>query len=488
MLDGKALMFTSFRRTGEDDLGIYLSFKHDDGRWSPPRSVGDTINEGGARFPGLSPDGSLLFFTSLRSGNEEYYWVDASVLDDLEPAARPATEGWYQWGGPNRDFTVNTEGLATEWPKDGPKRLWHRELGVGYSGIVSDGETLYTMYRTSVTDDEERTIALDAKTGKMIWEHRNSTPASDDPDSAWGGQGPNSTPLISGDRLYAIGSSMVMHAFDRRTGKVLWTHDPVSRHGAVARSGLGYSVSPVVYGDTIIVAVGTEEPNESSAGRSLVALDQRTGRVVWKSLDFRIKSATPILTSLRGRDQLVLPVRGAILGIDPADGTQLWRQPMGASMPSPLRVDDERVFVAIGADGSSGHLIHIEEREQQLATELQWSSDSVDVYLATPVLSGEMIVGSSKTGVMGVDSDTGEELWFNEELESAWCLLGDETAIFLDMNGELAVATVSRQELKIHARHRITEKYSLTAPTLVGTTLYVRDRKNIMALDLGELQ
>jgi len=42
--------------------------------------------------------------------------------------------------------------------------------------------------------------------------------------------------------------------------------------------------------------------------------------------------------------------------------------------------------------------------------------------------------------------------------------------------------------MKIHARHRITEKYSLTAPTLVGTTLYVRDRKNIMALDLGELQ
>jgi Tol biopolymer transport system component len=135
VLDGKALMFTSFRRTGEDDLGIYLSFKRDDGRWSQPRSVGDTINEGGARFPGLSPDGSLLFFTSLRSGNEEYYWVDASVLDDLEPAARPAAGGDLYLGqkppgedpelfGPGLVSTGLHEHSCPSFSPDGREVLW----------------------------------------------------------------------------------------------------------------------------------------------------------------------------------------------------------------------------------------------------------------------------------------------------------------------------------------------------------------------------
>jgi hypothetical protein len=82
-LDGSYLLFTSFRRTGKDDIGIYVSFKDDDGSWSPPKSMGDSINEGGARFPGLSSDGTLLFFTSLRSGEEEFYWVDATIIDDL---------------------------------------------------------------------------------------------------------------------------------------------------------------------------------------------------------------------------------------------------------------------------------------------------------------------------------------------------------------------------------------------------------------------
>ena len=62
-------------------------YKDEDGSWSAPKSVSDSINEGGARFPGLSSDGTLLFFTSLRTGEEEYYWVDASIIDDLRAEA-----------------------------------------------------------------------------------------------------------------------------------------------------------------------------------------------------------------------------------------------------------------------------------------------------------------------------------------------------------------------------------------------------------------
>ena len=54
----------------------------------------------------------------------------------MAPGAQPSDDGWPQWGGPNRDFTVETGGLADKWPEDGPRSLWHRELGSGYSAMV----------------------------------------------------------------------------------------------------------------------------------------------------------------------------------------------------------------------------------------------------------------------------------------------------------------------------------------------------------------
>ena len=63
--------------------------------------------------------------------------------------ATPVTPGWCgkdwpQWGGPNRDFKVDTKGLADRWPDEGPPRLWSRELGEGYSTVISDGVSLST--------------------------------------------------------------------------------------------------------------------------------------------------------------------------------------------------------------------------------------------------------------------------------------------------------------------------------------------------------
>ena len=83
---------------------------------------------------------------------------------------------WPQWAGPNRDFTAPGAELADRWPEQGPPRLWSRELGVGYSGIVAAGDLLYTMYRKSRTDPDEYTVALDAETGKTVWEFKNPAP------------------------------------------------------------------------------------------------------------------------------------------------------------------------------------------------------------------------------------------------------------------------------------------------------------------------
>ena len=84
-----------------------------------------------------------------------------------------AQADWPQWGGPDRNFTVEGRQLSRSWGEDGPPQLWTRPLGGGFSSIVSDGNRLYTMFRDG---DDEIVIALDPKKGKTRWEHRYAAP------------------------------------------------------------------------------------------------------------------------------------------------------------------------------------------------------------------------------------------------------------------------------------------------------------------------
>src|SRR5215467_2965656 len=79
---------------------------------------------------------------------------------------------WTTWGGKNRDFIVNSTGLADSWPAAGPKKIWTRELGDGYSSIAEENGVLYTAFRR---ESNEVITALDAATGKTIWEYTYTT-------------------------------------------------------------------------------------------------------------------------------------------------------------------------------------------------------------------------------------------------------------------------------------------------------------------------
>ena len=70
-----------------------------------------------------------------------------------------AQSDWTQWGGPRRDFTTTSKGLAATWPTTGPKQLWTRPLGAGHSAILASGNTLYTMYTAG---EQQVVIALAA--------------------------------------------------------------------------------------------------------------------------------------------------------------------------------------------------------------------------------------------------------------------------------------------------------------------------------------
>jgi len=407
-------------------------------------------------------------------------------------SASTAAVEWPQWAGPNRDFTVGETDLADRWPANGPPRLWSRELGVGYSGIVVADRALYTMYRKSRTDAVEYTVALDTSTGKTIWEFENPAPLIGPPaepsDSRWGGQGPNATPLIVGDRLYTVGSRVVMHCHDRKTGKVLWKLDLAEEFGATyagrKNNDIGYGASPILYRNSVIVPLGRSRVKSVTPGQSLVALDLTDGHVLWKRLDFEYSFSSPVLIEIEGRDQLVLHVKGKVIGVDPNDGRLLWSHPMTSDWdPTITPAWDRRTSVLV-KDGDKTCLIELTTADGKTTPREAWSSSKLNPAVPTPVLVGERFYGSTRTALVAVSARTGEHAWSERGFPLASIVHADGKLILLDENGQLTLATVTAEGLSIQSQVIVTEKYSLTSPALAGATLFVRDRKHILALDL----
>ena len=101
------------------------------------------------------------------------WWMLAVWLFLMGGAAHAQSADWMQWGGPHRNFKSDAKGLAAAWPASGPRRLWSRELGDGYSSIVVDDGKLFTMYRKG---EQDVVVALEAATGKTVWEYIYDAP------------------------------------------------------------------------------------------------------------------------------------------------------------------------------------------------------------------------------------------------------------------------------------------------------------------------
>ncbi len=400
-------------------------------------------------------------------------------------ALAPAQVGWAQWtqwGGPNQDFRVDSKGLAKTWGEGGPKQLWKRELGDGYSSILADGGRLYTMYRA---DGKEIVIALDPKTGSTIWEYKyDSGPAAGHVHEF--GDGPRSTPLIAGDRLFTIGVAGVMHCLNKEDGKVYWTQDLWKEDGFGGNKlNHGYSSSPVAYKDTVIALVGGK-------GAGIVAFRQSDGSVVWKNHDFANSYSTPKIINLDGEDQMITFMADEVIGFNPVNGDLKWRVAHGnqwkQNVCMPVWHPESRMLVFSSTEAGAKGLKLTKNGDKTDAEEV-WSTRKVQFYHVTSVGVDDKVYGT--TGAMApaffaaVDVKTGDLLWRQRGFAKSTCLYADGRFIILDEDGQLALATPKGDGLTVDSKTSILEKVTWTVPTLVGKNLYVRDKKNIVALDLG---
>jgi outer membrane protein assembly factor BamB len=399
----------------------------------------------------------------------------------LVASALPATPDWPAWGGPHGTFVVDAKGLPANFADNAPRRLWQRNLGDdGYSCIVTDGVLLYTMYRRA---NQEVVIAMNPADGSTKWEYAYDAIYRPNMGMEHGG-GPHSTPLIMGNYIYTIGVLAKMNALDKRTGKLVWSKDLWKDFPGSTFMGRGYPISPIACRNTIVVKLGEH-------GHAIVALNPEDGSLVWQKHDFANASSTPILINVDGEDQLVTTFTDDVVGLDPNNGDLLWKHPHstsgGSNISTPVWGPDNLLFVSSAYNGGA-MVLHLSQSAGKTKVDELWSSNRMRIHHTNAIRIGDYVYASSgdfgPAPLTAINVRTGEVAWRDRTFGKLNMVLADNKVILLEEGGDLAAAILSPQGMQLRWREPLLQGNAWTAPTLVGTKLYVRDRHTMIALDL----
>ncbi len=393
------------------------------------------------------------------------------------PEGSPA---WPQWGGPARNFVVEAPGLATTWPADGPRRLWRKPLGEGYSAIVTDGRTLYTMFRDGNSDV---VIALDAANGETKWQTRYDAPFAETCSERLGPV-PRAAPLLIGERVITVSAGGLMNSFDRQTGQRQWSVDVLQNKPDSVRA-CGFSASPLAFEDLIITTAGGQ-------GHGVIAVQAPSGKIAWHSQDFQNGYSSPLLIDLDGRPELVAFTYGEVSGLDPRTGQLEWTYPhpadQGVNVTTPIWGTDNLLFVSSAYNGGS-RVLRLKRQGEKVRVEEVWANRRVRIHFGNAVRFGSRIYASNgdfgAAPLAAIDVNTGDMTWRDRSVARSTLIGAGDKLVILDEDGTLVLATPGDAGLVVHARASVLTARAWTAPTLSGTTLYLRDNTQIVALDLG---
>jgi outer membrane protein assembly factor BamB len=377
---------------------------------------------------------------------------------------------WPQFRGLNRDGVSRETGLLKSWPAGGPKVLWKVPMGEGYSHVAVSNGRLYTLYGQG---DQEFAVAMDPATGKAVWRTPIDRMYRSDM-----GNGPRSTPTVEGGMVYALSANGRLVALNAKDGRKVWEHDLPKELGG-RMPGWGASTSPLVEGNLLLVDLG---------GRtSLAAFDKKTGKVVWTSQSDVAGYSAPIAITVGGVRQAIFFTGTSVLAVSPRDGKLLWRVPWRTdwdiNAATPLFVPPDKVFVSSGY-GVGAAVYRIRAADGKVRAEEVWKSRGMKNQFSSSVLHNGVIYGFDDATFKAVDAATGKERWKQRGFGHGSLILADGHLIVLSERGcNLALVEATPEEYREKGRDEVLSGKCWTAPTLANGRLYLRNEEELVALN-----
>jgi outer membrane protein assembly factor BamB len=400
-------------------------------------------------------------------------WKGETETISGEGSVGALTYDYPQFLGTNRNGTVPGLKLARDWSAQPPRLVWRRAVGKGWSSFAVMGDIAVTQEQHG---DEERIIGYDLKTGGIRW----STGGKASFTSPVAGDGPRSTPTIVDGRVYATGSTGLLHALDLESGRVLWSRNYIEENGAKIPE-FGKSCSPLVVDGKVVVSAG------GTNGKSLVAYDQETGEIVWEAGDDLSAYASPFVATLAGIRQIITLNARSVAGHAIDDGRILWSQPWPGGQPNvsqPTPLPGDHLLVTVGY-GIGSKLFEIKPAEDgSLAAKLVWETTRMKAKFANPVFYDGFIYGLDDGILACQDPETGKLKWKRGRYGHGQVLLVDDVLLVQTERGEIVLVEPTPEEFRELTRFRIMEGKVWNAPALAGPYLLVRTDQEAALFEL----
>lgn len=420
------------------------------------------------------------------------------------PTGSVRADDWPQWMGPRRDNQWRETGLVDRFPEGGPRMLWKAPVGYGFAGPAVAAGRVYLMDFVCDSDlhvdnfarkefaGTERVLCLDEKTGDVAWNHEYPTTYTMSYPA-----GPRCTPIVSGDKVYALGGEGQLSCLDAATGHVVWEKNFHADYQA-ATPLWGFAAHPLLDGQKLICVVGGD-------GSHAVAFDKDTGKEIWRTLTARAQGySPPTIIEAGGVRQLILLRPDGVTSVDPESGTEYWSQPYEANndcvIMSPMQIGD---YLYIGGHLNKSVLLKL--AADKPAAEVVWhdkGKDAISPVNVQPFADHGVMYGVDQMGMMrAIDVAAGKQLWQTPQplgkkaLSSGTAFLvrqGDRFWLFTEA-GELVIARLTPAGYEEIDRAKVIEPTNVangrdivwSMPAFADRRAFARNDKECVCVDLA---
>lgn len=394
---------------------------------------------------------------------------------------RAAGQDWPQWQGPGRDNVSGERGLLARWPEGGPAMVWSASgCGKGFSTVaVADG----VIYTSGSTNGETFVIAFDLE-GRALWQAPNGGSWEAAPRMAWAKNydGARGTPTVADERVYHLGESGTLTAFDGRKGTSVWSLDIAKRFGAECPN-YGYTESVLVDGDRLICCPGGTKG-------FMVALDRKTGETVWANTNIQegVGFGSAILVEGKGLRQIVTMTEEGIIGVEASAGKLLWRHPFTNRRKNniPTPVHRQGFILASTGYGGGSILLRLSYDDRKASVSEVWSNDNLDSMYGGFVVMDGCVYGAAnrKPAWVCLDFETGRLRYREPGKAMGAATYADGMLYCLDQEGRMALVRCTPE------RHEVISHFTVpsggagkywSCPVVCGGRLYVRHADRLYA-------
>jgi outer membrane protein assembly factor BamB len=393
-----------------------------------------------------------------------------------EPAARATAAKPAEWPGfrgPERDGVIRGVQIATDWSASPPVQLWRRAIGPGWSSFAVSGNLLYTQEQRG---GDEIVSCYRMTTGESVWRHRDAT-------RFWesnGGAGPRGTPTLSNGRVYAFGGTGILNVLDAVSGAVVWSRNAAA-DVHVKTPMWGFSSSPLVVGDVVIVG----------AGGRLAAYDAATGAPRWTGGGGGLSYSSPHLVTIDGVQQVVFMSGPGTISVEPATGKVLWEHAWsgGAIVQPALTAEGDILVNIISMNGGLGlRRISIAHTSGAWTASERWTSIGLKPYFNDFVVHKGHAYGFDGSILSCIDLQDGARKWKGGRYGNGQLLLlaDEDLLLVLSEDGDLALVKATPDQFTEIARFpEALEGKTWNHPVVVRDVLLVRNDHEMAAFRLS---